>query len=91
MIIYSLMFFVSLRSLLLFLLFYLLFYLGPLSFLLGEPSQKFVDFVYTFKSTVLGFIDFLLLSLNIYFVYFIFSLIFFSPSADFEFCLFFFF
>ena len=64
---YSLIFFVSLQSS--FICYFV--YLSPLSFLLGEPSQKFVDFVYIFKSTVLGFIDFLLLSLNIYFVYFL--------------------
>ena len=34
-------------------------YLGPLSFLLGEPDQKFIDFVHPFKKPALGFIDFL--------------------------------
>ena len=39
--------------------FLILFFLrGFLSFLFGEPGQKFVDFVYPFKEPALGFIDF---------------------------------
>lgn len=37
--------------------FHFLFYLGPLSFLLDEFGQRFVDFVYLFKNPALGFID----------------------------------
>ena len=33
-------------------------YLGLFSFLLGEPGQRFVSFVYPFKEPDLGFIDF---------------------------------
>ena len=33
-------------------------YLGSVSFFLGEPGQRFVDFVYPFKMLALGFIDF---------------------------------
>ena len=35
-----------------------LFCLSPLSFLLGEPGQRFVNFVYPFKKPALGYIDF---------------------------------
>ena len=39
---------------------FLIVYLGSLSFLLGEPGQRFVNFVYLFKEPALGFIDFFL-------------------------------
>ena len=35
-------------------------YLGPLSFILGDPDQRFVNFVYPYKKSTLGFIDFFL-------------------------------
>ena len=35
--------------------------LSLLSFLLGEPSQGFVNFLYLYKEPALGFIDFFLL------------------------------
>ena len=35
--------------------------MGPLSFLLGEPGQRFVSFVYPFKKPALGLIIFSLL------------------------------
>ena len=44
---------------LLFLFFHFLFcLLGSVSFLPGELGQRFVDFVYPFKTLVLGFTDF---------------------------------
>ena len=43
-------------------------YLGSLSFLLGEPGQRFVNFVYPFKEQTFGFIDFFLLFFNLYFI-----------------------
>ena len=32
----------------------------PLSFILGDPDQRFVNFVYPYKKPTLGFIDFFL-------------------------------
>jgi len=52
-------------------------YSGVLSFLLDEPGQRFVDFVYPFKETDLGFIDFL----NCFF--FLISVLFISPPDPF--------
>ena len=52
-------FFVFLQCQLLFFPFISYFvHLGPLSFLLGEPGQRFIDFVYPFKKLALGFINF---------------------------------
>ena len=59
-------------------------YLGSLSFLPGEPGQRFVNFVYPFKEPTLGFIDFFLF-FNLYFIYFLSHLYYFLPSADFSF------
>ena len=64
-----LLFFVFLLYWLLCLLFiYYFVYLGSLSFLLGEPSQKFANLVYPFKEPALGFIDFFLLFFNLLFI-----------------------
>ena len=41
-----------------------LFYLGPLSFYLGEPTQKCV--IYPLKEPVIVFVDFFYLVLNLY-------------------------
>ena len=62
-------------------------------FLLHEPGQRFLDFVYPFKEAVLGFIGdfFLFFFLDVYFVYFISALNYFLASSDFTFGLFFFF
>ena len=46
-------------------------YLGPLSFLLGEPGQRFVNFVCPFKKPDLGFIDFFYCYFYLYFIYFL--------------------
>ena len=48
---------------------FLKFSLHPLSFLLGEPDQRFVNFVYFFKEPALGFIDFFLLIFFIIYFY----------------------
>ena len=53
-------------------------YLRSLSFLLGEPGQRFISYVYPFKDPAFGFIDFLYCFLNFYFIYFL-------PSADLKF------
>ena len=83
---------VFLQYLLWFLLFHFLFCLfGFFSSLLGESSQRFVNFVYLFKEQALGFIDFLYWFLNLYFIDFLFDLYDFLPSADLRFFLFFFF
>ena len=42
-------------------------YLGFFSPLIGESSQRFVNFVYLFKESALGFIDFFYCFLNLYF------------------------
>ena len=52
-------------------------YLGLLSFLLGEPGQRFVNFVYPFKEPALGFTDFFSIVFLI-FILFISSLTFIS-------------
>ena len=57
-----------------------LFYLGPLSFLLGEPDQRFIDFVYPFRKPVLGFIDCFLLFFNLCYLFPLRSLLF--PSIN---------
>ena len=62
--------FVFLQYQLCFLLFHFLFYLDPLSFLLGEPGQRFVNFVYPFKEPALAFIDFFSIVFNLYLFYF---------------------
>ena len=58
-------------------------YLGFFSPLLGESSQRFVNFVYLFKEPALGFINFLYGFVNLYFIDFFFDLYSFLPSADF--------
>ena len=42
-------------------------YFNPLSFLLGEICQKFINFVYLFKQAILRFIDFFLFLISILF------------------------
>ena len=48
-------------------------YFDFLSCLLGEPGQRFVNFVYPFEKTALGFIDFFstVFFLNLYFIAFL--------------------
>ena len=48
-----LFFFLFLQCWLIFILFHFLFYLGSLSFLLGEPGQRFLNFVYPLKNKLL--------------------------------------
>jgi len=66
-------------------------YLAFFSPLLGESSQRFVNFVYLFKEPAVAFIDFYYCFLNLSFIDFLFDLDDFLPSADFRFCLFYFF
>ena len=73
-------FFVFLQCLWLFLLFHFLFYLGPLSFLLGESDQRFIDSVYPFRKPALGFIDCFLLFFNLCYLFPLRSLLF--PSIN---------
>ena len=86
-------FFVFLQYLLRFLLSHFLFvYMSSFSPLLGESGQRFVNFVYIFKELALGFIDFFLLFFKSLFYWLpLWSLWFPFFSADFRFCLFFFF
>ena len=60
-------------------------YLGSLSFLLGEPGQRFVNFVYPFKEPTLGMLIFSIF-FNLYFIYFLLDLYYFLPFANFRFC-----
>jgi len=76
---------VFLQYLLRFLLFHFLVYLGFFSPLLGESGQRFVNF----KEPALGFIFFSIVFY--YFIDFFSDLYDFLPSANFWFCLFFFF
>ena len=55
-------FFVFLWYQLIFLLFRFV-YLGSLSVLLGEPGQRFVNFVYIFKEPALGFVNLVIIFL----------------------------
>ena len=56
--------------------------MGPLSFLFGEPKKRFVNFIYSFKTAALGFIDpFCWLSVSILLI---FSLILVPSFVDFE-------
>ena len=71
--------------------FLILFISGFFSPLLGESSQRFVNFVYLFKEPALGLIDFVYCFLNLYFIDFLLDLYDVLLSADFRFFLFFFF
>ena len=62
--------------------------MGPFSFLFDEPGQRFADFVYPFKDSALGFIDFSFFFFNLYFIYSLIFIFFLLLVLD---CLFFFF
>ena len=63
-------------------LFHFLFYLlGPLSFLLGESGQRFVNFVYPFIEPPLSFTNFFPIFYSL--IYFFSDLYYVLPSADF--------
>ena len=66
-------------------------YLSFFSPLPGASSQMFVNFDYLLKEPAHGFIDYFYCFINFYFIDFLFDLYNFLPSADFRFCLFFFF
>ena len=51
------------------LLFTFFVYLGPYSFLLGDPGQRFIDFAYPFKKPALDFIDFFLFFKSLYYLF----------------------
>ena len=77
--------------------------IAPLSFLilftvfllLGEPGQRFVNFVCPFKGPALDLIVVVVVVfycfLSLYFIYFLSDLYYFVSSVEFIFCLFFFF
>ena len=74
-----------------FLFFDFFLYLDLLSFYLPEPCQRFVNFVYPFKEAVVSFIDFFFQFFESLFIYSLLDLYYLLLSADFRFCLFFFF